>query len=222
MSAPSPSPERPAAGGTLAIIGAGGHASVVADAAKCSGRWERLVFYDDEPGASHPRGPWTIAGTIGDLLRTASRDIDVIVAIGENRRRHELLHEVSGAGFRLANVVHPDASVSCYATLGQGSVVFARAAINIAAAIGRGCIVNTGATVDHDCCLGEAVHVSPGANLAGNVIVGDGSWIGIGSCIREGIVVGRHAIVGAGAVVIRPVPDHAVVVGNPAHPIILR
>jgi acetyltransferase-like isoleucine patch superfamily enzyme len=46
------------------------------------------------------------------------------------------------------------------------------------------------------------------------VVIGADSWIG-----DRGVVaadVGRHCVVGAGAVVTKPVPDYAVVVGNPA------
>jgi acetyltransferase-like isoleucine patch superfamily enzyme len=43
-----------------------------------------------------------------------------------------------------------------------------------------------------------------------------GASIGGGATILPGITIGRSAMVGAGAVVTKSVPDHAVVVGNPA------
>lgn len=43
-----------------------------------------------------------------------------------------------------------------------------------------------------------------------------GASIGGGATILPGITIGRGAMVGAGAVVTKSVPDHAVVVGNPA------
>lgn len=46
--------------------------------------------------------------------------------------------------------------------------------------------------------------------------IGKGASIGGGATILPGITIGRHAMVGAGAVVTRPVPERAVVVGNPA------
>ncbi|MCU1728757.1 N-acetyltransferase [Pseudomonas sp. 7P_10.2_Bac1] len=48
------------------------------------------------------------------------------------------------------------------------------------------------------------------------VIVNEGASIGANATILPGVVVGVGAMVGAGAVVISDVPDHAVVVGNPA------
>lgn len=47
-------------------------------------------------------------------------------------------------------------------------------------------------------------------------IVQDGASIGSGVTILCGVTIGRQALVGAGAVVVRDVPDHAVVAGNPA------
>lgn len=43
-----------------------------------------------------------------------------------------------------------------------------------------------------------------------------GASIGAGAVVVAGVDVGRFAMVGAGAVVTRDVPDHALVVGNPA------
>ena len=43
-----------------------------------------------------------------------------------------------------------------------------------------------------------------------------GAHVGLGANIIQGVTIGEHAVVGAGAVVLNDVPDHAVVVGNPA------
>lgn len=43
-----------------------------------------------------------------------------------------------------------------------------------------------------------------------------GASVGANATLLCGITIGRHAMVGAGAVVIRDVPDHGLVVGNPA------
>jgi UDP-2-acetamido-3-amino-2,3-dideoxy-glucuronate N-acetyltransferase len=43
-----------------------------------------------------------------------------------------------------------------------------------------------------------------------------GASVGAGAVILPGLTIGERAMVGAGAVVTKDVPDHAVVVGNPA------
>jgi len=46
------------------------------------------------------------------------------------------------------------------------------------------------------------------------VVIGQDAWIGDRAVVTANI--GRHAVVGAAAVVTKPVPDFAIVVGNPA------
>jgi acetyltransferase-like isoleucine patch superfamily enzyme len=59
--------------------------------------------------------------------------------------------------------------------------------------------------------------LSPGVKetLAGP-IVRKGAKIGANSTILPGIVIGANSLVGAGSVVVKDVPDNAVVAGNPA------
>lgn len=47
-------------------------------------------------------------------------------------------------------------------------------------------------------------------------VVKAGASIGSGSTILSKVTIGQHAIVGAGSVVIKDVPSHAIVAGNPA------
>lgn len=49
-----------------------------------------------------------------------------------------------------------------------------------------------------------------------DTLVKFGASIGANATILPGAVIGRYALVGAGSVVTKDVPDHAVVVGNPA------
>jgi serine acetyltransferase len=50
----------------------------------------------------------------------------------------------------------------------------------------------------------------------GETLVKYGAAIGTNATIVCGITIGRWAMVGAGAVVTRDVPDHGLVLGNPA------
>jgi len=53
----------------------------------------------------------------------------------------------------------------------------------------------------------------------GKILVRTGASLGASAVIVTGVTIGRWALVGAGAVVVRDVPDHALVVGNPARQI---
>lgn len=200
----------------LAIIGAGGHARVLADAAMLMRRWESLVFIDDAPTQSEVLGYPVIGGT--DMLSDGldSAEYDIALGVGDNETRGHLFALAQQAGFGLPVIAHPSAVVSRFARLGAGSVVFAQGVVNAGARLGRGVIVNTAASVDHDCLIGDFSHISPGARLAGNTRVGDYGWVGIGGVTRQGSHIGIRSIIGAGAVVIEDIPDNVTAVGVPA------
>lgn len=48
------------------------------------------------------------------------------------------------------------------------------------------------------------------------VTIGNNVWLGGNSVIAPGVVIGHNAVVAAGSVVVKDVPDNAVVGGNPA------
>lgn len=200
----------------LLVVGAGGHGKVVADTAMEMSRWSRIGFVDDRDERLRQIAGVPVIGRLVDLGSLRGEWSAAVVAIGDARKRLEILNAIRDLKFELPVIIHPTAAVSKLAAVGAGTVIFAQAAINAGASIGTGCIVNTGATVDHDCRLDDGVHICPGTNLAGNVKVGARSWIGIGSAVRQGISIGKDVMVGAGSVVVRDVPDAVMAYGTPA------
>ena len=205
----------------LLLLGAGGHARVVAETALATGRFSRVAFLDDRctgPAQLPDQLGWPVIGSFAAALDPQVRQQfpAALVAIGNAAVRLQWLPRLAAAGYELPVVVHPAAWVSPSARLGAGSVVFAHAAIQAQAVIGSGAILNTGCSVDHDAQLGDGVHICPGARLAGEVQVGDRSWIGIGASVIQQIRIGADVTVGAGAVVVRDLPDGVTAVGVPA------
>ncbi|WP_083747436.1 CatB-related O-acetyltransferase [Teichococcus deserti] len=56
----------------------------------------------------------------------------------------------------------------------------------------------------------------------GDVIIGSDVWIGVDAFIGSGVTIGHGAVIGAKTVVVKDVPDYAVVVGNPGKVIKFR
>ena len=198
----------------LAILGASGHGKVIADAALCMGV-NTVVFFDDKWPLLDGISEWNVIGNTALLLSNTIDSDGIIIAIGDNTIRNNKARVLSDRGYSLTKIIHPSAIISRFASIGEGSVIFAGAIVNPDCIIGKNCIINSGAIIEHDCVLGDGVHISPGARLAGNVRVGDLSWIGIGACVRQQINIGNSVIVGAGSVVINDVEDNSTVIGIP-------
>ncbi|MBZ0333213.1 acetyltransferase [Marinobacter sp. AL4B] len=199
----------------LAILGASGHGKVVAEAAELSD-WDEVVFFDDAWPKISANSVWPVLGNTEDLLNSLNEFSGVAVAIGNNSIRLKKLNLLCEQGVALPAIIHPNAVISRYATIGDGSVVCAGVVVSADTKIGAGAILNTGCSIDHDCLLAEAVHISPGARLAGGTKVEVCAWVGIGAVVRQLISIGAYSVVGAGAAVVKDVPERTTVVGIPA------
>jgi sugar O-acyltransferase (sialic acid O-acetyltransferase NeuD family) len=193
----------------LIVIGAGGHAKVVVDAALRRGL-EIAAVIDEAGGGGEVLGYRSVTDF------EAGDGDGFVVAIGDNATRQDRFDHYRARGWTPLAVVHPDAILSDDVIVEPGAVVFAGVIVNSCAHVGEDAILNTGCTVDHDCVIGAHAHVGPGANMCGDVTVGEGALLGVGSCVVPGASVGSWATVGAGAAVVRHVADGTAVVGVPA------
>lgn len=187
---------------TLLILGAGGHGKAVAEAALLSGKWQRVCFADDRwPELQESFGCSVVAnsGTLADLVGQVDA---AIAAVGNNALRERWLAELQACGIPLATVVHPAASVSPSAELGEGSAVMALAMVGADVRGGKGVIVNAHATVDHDAALGDFAHLGVGVHLAGGVRIGARAWLQAGCCAGYRVVVVDGAVLAPGTVLI--------------------
>lgn len=48
------------------------------------------------------------------------------------------------------------------------------------------------------------------------IVIGDNAWLAGGVIVGPGVTIGANSVVGAGRVVLRDVPGHVLVAGNPA------
>lgn len=194
----------------LVIIGAGGHAKVVADTAQLAG-WQVIGFVDNRLDATLFDLPHL--GQPCDL--ELPKDVQVVIAVGSNLMRKKLDLEFSNR-FSWAKIIHPRAVISRRVIIGIGTVVFAGAVIQADATIGQHCIVNTLAAVDHDCTVANYCHVAPNATLAGGVTIETGAFVGAGSIVTPNKRVGSWATLGAGGVSVKDLDPNETYVGIPA------
>jgi sugar O-acyltransferase (sialic acid O-acetyltransferase NeuD family) len=198
------------------VIGAGGHARVLLDAAELCGLRILGIIDVRYSGQEESILGYSVLGGLELLPRYGTTGTKVVFALGTGREREQFEQAARIAGLEPLTLVHPKACVSPHCTLAAGAFIAAGAVICAAAQIGRQTIVNTSAVVDHETIVGEFSHVAVGANLAGRVQIGKRTLIGIGTVVLPGVSVGDDAVVGAGAVVVKDVPAGVTVVGVPA------
>lgn len=190
------------------LFGASGHAKVIIDSLKASGKQVSGLF-DDNPDVKE----LLEFDVFGPFDESRLGNEELIISVGLNNIRKKIVDKLP-EHVRYGKTIHPSAIISEYAKIGNGTVVMQGAIIQASAVVGDHCIINTGASVDHDCRIDDFVHVSPHATLCGNVSVGEGSWVAAGAIIIPGVKIGKWCVVGAGSVVTKDIPDYSLAAGN--------
>ena len=186
----------------VVILGAGGHAGVVADVIRANN--DHVVgFLDDDPEKD-------VLGKINEYIDFPKAEFAMGVGSIELRKKF------SKYDVKWYTGVHPSAIVSPSAVIGVGTIVMPHVIVNANSEIGDFCILNSGAIVEHDNIVKKYSHISVGAKLGGNVCIEEGVWIGIGATVRNNLSICSGTIIGAGAVVVKDIVRTGVYVGVPA------
>lgn len=201
------------------ILGAGGHAQVVADILlrmRDAGAAVAPMGYLDDDAQLMGR-MFLGLPVLGGIDETSTIDHDaVVVAIGHNETRERIFAALLARNERFVVARHPGAIVAPDVQIGPGAVICAGAVVNPGSVIGANVILNTGCTVDHHNTIGDHAHIAPGVHLGGDVLVGIGTLVGIGATVIPQRSVGDWSVVGAGSVVTKTIPACVVAAGMPA------
>ena len=199
----------------LVLIGGGGHALVVAEAAQQADE-PTLSFLDDAeaPALITLLGP---GARLGGLDHHLQKRAAAILALGDLRRRRRWLDEHAHPAW--TNIVHPAATVSPSARLGSGAFVGAGAVINALARLGAHVIANTACVIEHECIISDNVHIAPGAIICGGAHIGADTLIGAGAVVLPGVTIGACCTIGAAALVRDNIDDDTMALGMPARAI---
>ena len=200
----------------LIIVGAGGHARVVIDAAELQGFNILSIVDTNYHEQDETIINYQVIGGFSELGHFDRKATNVFIAIGDAKERAFYFDEVKNMGFSIPKIIHPTAILSKYVTIGDGVFVNSGVILNATVVIDENSVVNTGAILDHEVHLGRHSHVAPGCKIGGRVKIGDFTFIGIGATVIDKIKIGSHVIVGAVSVVIRDVESNSTVVGIPA------
>lgn len=189
------------------LIGAGGHARVVASAIEAT-KAALVCVFDSNPSIKSLDG----VENKGAYNPNDFPEAHLLIALGDNATRKRLVTEFT---HRFGIIIHPSAQVDRLVSIGAGSQVLHGAIINRGTTLGKHCIINTKASIDHDCSLENFVHIAPGVTICGGVKIGEGTLLGAGATVLPNINIGKNVTVAAGAVVTTSLPDNALCVGVP-------
>ena len=199
------------------IIGAGGHAKVIADIIYKS-KDNVLGFLDDNVPLDTviiKEKNIKVIGKIEECIKFANENpnIEYIVGIGNNETRKKIAIKYEKLNYYTA--IHPSSQIALDVEIGKGTTIMANACINTSAKVGEHCIINTGAIVEHDNIIEDYVHISPNATLCGTVKIGELTHIGAGATIKNNTNICSNCIIGAGVVVIKDINKKGTYVGVP-------
>lgn len=161
-----------------------------------------------------------------------ARDLDsslmLVIGPGAMIRSHTVIYPGNTIGPRLQTghgvLIRESNEIGSDVSIGTHSIVEHHVVLRDRVRVHSNAFIPEFSTVEEDAWIGPSVTFtnalyprSPGvkAELRGPHILARAK-IGANATLLPGVTVGRDALVGAGAVVVRDVPDGAVVVGNPA------
>ena len=196
------------------IVGAGGHASVVAASLRAMSAPIRGMTDRDRSRTGSTAIGVPILGDDGVLERLGPDAVHLANGIGVQPRsggsdppdpgtahRRLIFIRLTATAFYFPPIVHPSAVIADAAEIANGAQIMAGAVIQPRTVVGENAVVNSSASIDHDCRIEAHAFIAPGVVLCGDVSVGAGTFIGAGAVILPGVSIGENALVGAGAIV---------------------
>jgi sugar O-acyltransferase (sialic acid O-acetyltransferase NeuD family) len=205
----------------LVIVGAGDHGRTALETTKAcnavAARYQVLGYVDDDPAKQGREvGGAPVLGGLDWIERCGRDGYRYVLALASCPAKRTLADRLERFRLTFETLVHPTATIGSGVDLGRGTIIGAGAVIAFDTVIGDHVTVNLNSTIGHDCVVGTFSTVAPGANVAGKVKLGEGCDIGLNAAVGKGVHVGEWSSVGAGTVVVKDVPPHRQVFGNPA------
>lgn len=186
-------------------------------------REPRTVFLDDNNVQPQVNGyeVWTF----DKFIAQPAQEKKIAIAIADSKVRETLARKCSAENIAFMSIEAKNHVRMDDCTVGAGAIFCPFTTLTSNISIGSHFHCNIYSYIAHDCVIGNYVTFAPGVKCNGNIRIEDHAYIGTGAILKQGtpdnpLVIGAGAIIGMGAVVTKNVAPGAVVVGNPARPMI--
>ena len=200
------------------IIGAGTQGQIYASYLKEAGV-NIIGFIDDNPNLTGKQViNIPVIGKYKDLFLQEFKEKiqDVYCPIGINAVRIEYLSTLKKEGYGIPSFFHHTVSIGPDVILGEAVYMLAGNSVMPHTTIGSYIMINSSSTIAHHVTLEDGVFMSSGVNIGALMRIKKNAYVGMGVTVMTGVkTVGKETLIGAGTVVIKDIPDYAVVVGNP-------
>lgn len=199
----------------VVIIGAGGHAKVIADIIEKSGDIVYGFLDDNKEIGEKIVKNYKVLGNISECkyLQSDIKELYFVIAIGNNYIRKDIYERYT---LNYYTAIHPSCNLGIDVKIKEGTIIMPNVCINASSKIGKNCIINTGAIIEHDNDIQDYVHISPNVTICGTVQIGSCTHIGAGAIVKNNLSITDNCTIGAGAVVVKNIEEEGTYVGVPA------
>jgi len=196
----------------IAVLGSGGHALSVLDAAEAAGFTPTGVVDQTCKNSKLSHLP-----LFTDINELNLDNTSLCLGVGTNFLREQTFINIKKKHpkAKFPVVLHPTSYISTTALISEGAVILAQSYVGPGCIVENGAIVNTGASLDHDSHLKSFSSLGPGARTGGNVLIGDRTAIGINCSIIQGASIGADTVIGAQSLILKGISDLSIAFGSP-------
>ncbi len=176
------------------------------------------VFLENSPATNIVNGCSSLS--VSDFVTHSAARKLFHVCIGEGTARLDIAERLFSQGHEPAHLIHPTVELRHNISLGKGAYIgeWSTLTTDIEAGdymqcssmvlIAPGCRIGAGVTLSPRVCCGPFTHIEDRVEIGTSAMI-------LGGTKDNPLTIGRDAVIGMGAVITKPVPAGAVVVGNP-------
>lgn len=143
-----------------------------------------------------------------------------VTAIGNSknfRKIKKILEKLKIYKKRFITLIHPNANISKFSSIGYGCLIFQNVTISTNAIIKDFVQILPNTVINHDSLIGSYCKINTGCNISGNVKIGNNCYLGAGSIIKEYTNISQGNLIGIGSLVLKSIlKKNKIVYGVPA------
>jgi len=208
----------------LIIVGAGGFGRELLqwckDIQRVKKEWDIAGFIDDNLHAfDEYKCDHKVLGTIDEWVPQENQVF--ALAIAAPKIKEAVVNKLESRGAQFISIIHPDARVGDFNTLGKGLILYPNSRVTVNATIGDFVTVLDNTSIGHDAVIGDFTTISASCGINGHVQIGKYSFFGCNASVVPGIRIGEKCHIGIGSVVVNNIRSGIHVLGNPAKRIAL-